>query len=213
MKTFASTCCAYFAAAMLLSACGGPAQNSVTPVVTQNVRSAHHASWMSPLAKSARKLLYVSNYGANEVAVYDNLSKKQVGLLTGFSSPQGQCVDAKGDVYVANAGDGTVVEYAHGGTTPLKTFSTSGDAFGCSVDSANDLAVTDFLGASYAAGSITVFPKGSSKGNTYSDATNCHYIWTAATTTKATWLRSPRTMLRKPSRFARCSRVPSRSRC
>jgi hypothetical protein len=164
---------------MLLSACGGPALNSETPVVTQNIRSAHHASWMSPLAKSARKLLYVSNYGANEVAVYDNLSKKQVGMLTGFSSPQGQCVDAKGDVYIANAGDGTVVEYAHGGTTPLKTFSTSGDAFGCSVDSANDLAVTDFLGASYAAGSITVFPKGSSKGTTYSDATNCHYIWTA----------------------------------
>ncbi|HEY3675188.1 MAG TPA: hypothetical protein VGK84_04290 [Candidatus Tumulicola sp.] len=179
MKSLTSTHCGCFAAAILLSACGGPNQTAVTPVVTQSVNSSQHASWMSPLARRTSKLLYVSNYGANEVTVYDNLSKKQMGLLMGFSSPQGQCVDAKGDVYIANAGNGTVVEYAHGGANPIKTFTTSGDAFGCSVDAANDLAVTDFLGASYAAGSVTVFPKGSSKGVTYSDPTDCHYIWTA----------------------------------
>jgi hypothetical protein len=78
MKYFTSTHCACFAVAILLSACGGPAQNAVTPVVTQSLRSSQHASWMSPLPNRTSKLLYVSNYSANEVAVYDNLSRKQV---------------------------------------------------------------------------------------------------------------------------------------
>jgi hypothetical protein len=177
MKSFTSTHCACFAAALLLSGCGGPTQNAVTPVLMQSVRSSQHASWMNPLASRTSKLLYVSNYNENEVAVYDNLSKKQMGLLTGFSSPSGQCVDAKGDVYIANSGNGTVDEYAHGGTSLIKAFSTSGNATGCSVDKANDLAVSDLLGASYAAGSVTVFPKGSTKGVNYSDPTDCHYVW------------------------------------
>jgi hypothetical protein len=109
--------------------------------------------------------------------VYDYTSGKQVGMLT-VSSPAGQCVDAKGDVYIANSG-GAVDEYAHGGKKPLKTFTTSGDAFGCSVDKANDLAVTDFLGASYTAGSVTIFPKGSSEGVVYSNPTDCYDIWNA----------------------------------
>jgi hypothetical protein len=174
-----STYCGCLAAIALLSACSGSTQSGLTPSLMQTGSASRHASWMSPLASKKSKLLYVSNYSDNEVFVYDNLTGKQVGSLSGFSSPQGQCVDAKGDVYIANGGDGTVVEYAHGGSDPVQTFTTSGDAFGCSVDAQNDLAVTDFLGTNYAAGSITVFPKGSTKGVTYSDATDCHYIWTA----------------------------------
>jgi hypothetical protein len=134
---------------------------------------------MSPLASRKSKLLYVSAFNGSDVTVYDFPSGTQVGMLTGFSSPAGQCVDAKGDVYIANFGDGAVDEYARGGTTPIKTFATSGSAFGCSVDKANDLAVTDFLGTSYSAGSVTIFPKGSSEGVVYSNPADCYYIWNA----------------------------------
>jgi hypothetical protein len=133
---------------------------------------------MSPLASRKSKLLYVSAFNGNDVTVYDYASGKEMGMLTGFSSPTGQCVDAKGDVYIAN-GNGVVDEYAHGGKKAIKTFATSGDAFGCSVDKANDLAVTDFLGASYTAGSVTIFPKGSGQGTVYSNPTDCYYIWNA----------------------------------
>ncbi|HEX3370764.1 MAG TPA: hypothetical protein VHS56_14390, partial [Candidatus Cybelea sp.] len=44
---------------------------------------------------------------------------------------------------------------------------------------ANDLAVTDFLGVNSAPGSVTIFPKGSSKSIVYSDPNNCYYIWNA----------------------------------
>lgn len=134
---------------------------------------------MSPLAKRKSKLLYVSAFNGDSITVYDYPSGKQMGTLTGFSAPSGQCVDAKGDVFIANFDNGVVDEYAHGGSSPIKTFTTSGAAFGCSVDKAGDLAVTDFLGPSYSAGSVTVFPNGSDSGVVYSDPTDCYYIWNA----------------------------------
>jgi hypothetical protein len=178
MNRLAFTCCELFAAAALLAGCAGSTDGALTPFSAQRANSAQDRSWMSPLARKS-KLLYVSAFNGNDVTVYDYASGKQVGMLTGFSSPAGQCVDAKGDVYIANSGDGVVDEYAHGGKTAIKTFATSGDAFGCSVDKGNDVAVTDFLGASYAAGSVTIFPKGSSEGVVYSNPADCYYIWNA----------------------------------
>jgi hypothetical protein len=179
MKRLAFTCCGLFATLLLLAACGGLSESALTPLPTQRTSSGQDRSWMSPLASRKSKLLYVSAFNASSVTVYDYISGKQVGMLTGFSSPSGQCVDAKGDVYIANFDDGVVDEYAHGGKNPIKTFTTSGDAFGCSVDKADDLAVTDFLGASYSAGSVTIFPSGSSEGVVYSNPANCYYIWNA----------------------------------
>lgn len=178
MKRLASTCCSVVAV-LLLAACAGSTQSALTPPSVQSAISSRQRSWMSPLASKKSKLLYVSAFNGSSVTVYDYPSGEQMGTLTGFSSPSGQCVDAKGDVYIANFTSGVVDEYAHGGTSPIKTFTTNGAAFGCSVDRANDLAVTDFLGVSYSAGSVTVFPNGSSKGVTYSDPADCHYIWNA----------------------------------
>jgi hypothetical protein len=179
MKRLAFTCFGLCAAATVLAACGGATEGALTPLSAQRTNSAQDRSWMSAPASGKSKLLYISVLNGSDVTVYDYASGKQVGMLGGFSSPAGQCVDAKGDVYIANTGSGVVDEYAHGGKKPIKTFATSGDAFGCSVDKANDLAVTDFLGASYAAGSVTVFPKGSSEGVVYSNPSDCHYIWNA----------------------------------
>ncbi|MBV9719394.1 MAG: hypothetical protein JOZ77_08740 [Candidatus Eremiobacteraeota bacterium] len=144
------------------------------------MRREQGTSWMLPAAANAKsKLLYLSEYSSNEVDVYDYPRGRHMGTLTGFSSPEGECVDAKGDVYIANSGSGIVDEYDHGGKKLIKTYTTSGDAFGCSVDKAGDVAVTDFLTVSYGPGSVTVFAKGSSTGTVYSDPTNCHYIWPA----------------------------------
>ncbi|MGA2760177.1 MAG: hypothetical protein ABSF08_07675 [Candidatus Cybelea sp.] len=179
MKRLTFACCGLFAALVLLAGCGGSTQSALTPLSVARTSSERDKSWMSPLASGKPKLLYASAFNGTDVTVYDYASGKQLGMLTGFSSPSGQCVDAKGDVYIANFDDGVVDEYAHGGKKIIKTFATSGDAFGCSVDKADDLAVTDFLGASYSAGNVTIFPKGSSKGVVYSDPTVCLYIWTA----------------------------------
>ncbi|MFY9720465.1 MAG: hypothetical protein WAK16_12570 [Candidatus Cybelea sp.] len=177
MKRLAFTCWGLFAT-LVLAACGGSTESALTPLSAQRTISKQESSWMSPLARRRAKLLYVSAQNGSDVTVYDYGSMKQVGMLTGFSSPAGQCVDAKGDVYIAND-NGVVDEYAHGGKKPIKTFATSGNAWGCSVDKANDLAVTDARGISYTAGSVTIFPKGSTKGVVYSNPTDCYILWTA----------------------------------
>jgi hypothetical protein len=179
MKCSALTYGGLIGVLLIGAGCGGPNAGVPATFSDQATHARHGLSWMSPQAAKKSKLLYVSAFNGDTVNVYDYPGGDQVGTLTGFTSPSGQCVDAKGDVYIADFGSGAVTEYAHGGKTPLASFATDGDAFGCSVDKSGDLAVTDFLGKSYAAGSVTVFAKGSSKGVVYSDPTDCHYIWTA----------------------------------
>ena len=103
-------------------------------------------------AKSKKSILIYAAYNGG-VNVYKYPSGKFVGsLTTGFDAPVSGCVDAKGDVYFANFYGGTVVEYAHGGTSPLKTYSGVGEPLGCAVDANGDLSVTSFD-----PGEVTVF--------------------------------------------------------
>jgi hypothetical protein len=130
-------------------------------------------SWMRPPKKVKSMLLYVSDWANNVVNSYDYKTGEQVGSLTGFDEPYGQCVDDRGNVFITNYGDGETMEFAHGGTSPLETFFTNGTPLGCSVDKRGDLAVTSFN-----PGNVTVFPKGKSTGNTYSNA-SCNIMWPA----------------------------------
>lgn len=129
-------------------------------------------SWMLPEAKHKSVLVYSGDWSTDDVDVYDYPSGKQVGSLTGFDQPYGGCVDAKGDVFVANIGNGTAVEYAHGGTKVLNTYRPGGEPIGCSVDKKGDFAVTSF-----SPGGVTVYAGGkSSEGASYSNS-SCEYQW------------------------------------
>jgi len=143
---------------------------------------------MLPEAKGIKELLYVSD-GLYDVYVYDYKTGAAVGMLSGFSRSSGQCVDGKGDVWIAD--DSSVVEYAHGGTAPLKTFSTQ-DSVGCSVDpTTGNLAVAEstvhaILIFKHASGYPTVYkanqrcafellpPGYDDKGNLYMEAWRGH---------------------------------------
>jgi hypothetical protein len=118
--------------------------------------------------KKKSVLIYAA--GGSGVDVYDYSDGKLVGTLTGIDGPEGGCVDAKGDVYIATV-DGEILEYAHGGTKVLNTYSPGGELVGCSVDSKGDLAATSFD-----PGEAVVFAGGDpKKGTTYTGA--CTYLW------------------------------------
>ncbi len=131
------------AAAALITACNGT--QAQVPPSTLNSRA-----WMRAGAKSG-DLLYVSNPGNDTVTVYAYQSRKLVGSLDGFSNPAGLCSDGAGDVWVANEGGNDVIEYAHGGTQPIKMLQDGSEQpLACSVDAttgnlavlnANDVAV------------------------------------------------------------------------
>ncbi|HEY2554606.1 MAG TPA: hypothetical protein VGI15_05090 [Candidatus Cybelea sp.] len=130
-------------------------------------------SWMHRPKRVKEMLLYVSDWANNIVNISDYKTGEQVGQLTGFDEPYGQCVDDHGNVFITNYGDGETMEFAHGGTSPLKTFFTNGTPLGCSVDRRGDLAVTSFN-----PGNVTVFPKGKSTGQNYAN-TSCNVMWPA----------------------------------
>jgi hypothetical protein len=118
-------------------------------------------SWMLPEAKS-EELLYVSDYYDNVVDVYSYPKLKPVGVLTtDMLSPDGLCTDAKGDVFVVNNTPNIddVLEFAHGGTTPIQTLQNPGQiGVACSVDPVTgNLAVTNIEALYGGQGSISIY--------------------------------------------------------
>jgi hypothetical protein len=118
-------------------------------------------SWMLPEAKS-ETLLYVSDLYNNLVDVYSYPNLKVVGqLTTDMLSPDGLCTDKKGDLFVVNntPNQDDVLEFAHGGTTPIQTLSNPAQAgVSCSVDPVTgNLAVTNIENISEGAGSISIY--------------------------------------------------------
>jgi DNA-binding beta-propeller fold protein YncE len=133
-------------AALMLAGCGGsqvaPAGRAPQALAT----ATHGSSWVLPEAKS-EDLLYVTSPNDSAVFIYAYPKDKFVGEITGFTKdPYGACVDKLGDVYVLETTVPTIVEYAHGDNTPLRTmFVPEGDEpLACAVDpSSGDLAVTN----------------------------------------------------------------------
>lgn len=165
----------------MLAGCAG--SEPLSPA-SEAAHSDPSASWMSPGTKAAGKLLYVSDGATNDVYVYDYPKGTAVGKLTGFDYPDGQCVDANGDVYITNFEGGNVIEYAHGGTEPIKTLATHGYAIGCSVSPSGDLAVTNFStkkgrNDDRGPGNVSIFKNASGKPRVYSDPSDCYYLWPA----------------------------------
>src|SRR5262249_51229548 len=80
----------------------------------------HGASWMLPEA-AHDDLLYTSDWRAGNVYVYSYPQGKLVGTLTGFDEPEGMCTDAAGDIWVTTYAREALIEYAHGGISPIAT--------------------------------------------------------------------------------------------
>src|SRR5262249_47577682 len=157
----------------ILAGCGGSQPPIAAPgAMPQTSAIATHAagrkSWILPEAKK-RKLLYVADAQTADVYVYEYPNGKLVGTLTGFQEAQGECADAKGDVFITvpspYSASSEILEYAHGGTEPIATFSDPGygeEPWSCAVDpTTGNLAVTNVDFSHYYSSNLVVYPYGS----------------------------------------------------
>lgn len=129
-------------AVISLTGCGGPAAPGALPVQSDVLGRIASRSWAAPEAKSGT-LLYVTDVKSSDVAMYSYPAGKLVGTLSGFGSPRGECVDAAGDVWIADAGGDDVIEFPHGSSQPVYALNTQGAPVGCSVNPVNgNLAVS-----------------------------------------------------------------------
>jgi hypothetical protein len=168
----------------LLAGCG-PAATPSAPGAMPQIRAIARPgdrgrSWMRPEAKNVKRLLYLSD-GGEDVYVYDYANGRQVGELTGLAGTGGECVDAKGDVYIANFSGADVVEYARGGTQSIATYPTHGSPVGCAVDKSDDLAAANLYAySSDNAGAICVWKHGKGSPTCYTGAGPCYYVFPPA---------------------------------
>ncbi|HEX3368543.1 MAG TPA: hypothetical protein VHS56_03125 [Candidatus Cybelea sp.] len=139
-------------------------------------RGAHARTWMRQDAK-ASDLVYTSDFEGN-VYVYTFPALKLAGELTGLSLDiLGLCSDAKGHVFIPQglSAGGEVLEFEHGGTTPIATIPDSYRPQECAVDpTTGDLAVTNVEG-SYAA-DVAVYANLKKAPAIYRDP-NIGYFW------------------------------------
>ena len=110
-------------AVAVLSGCGAsPPPIGPAGAMPQRRAIATHVkpggSWMLPEAQGD-DLLYASE--ESSVLVFSYPALKLVGTLTGFSNPDGICVDEASNVWIVDAWPAKLVKYAHGGKTPIKT--------------------------------------------------------------------------------------------
>ena len=160
-------------AAIAFAGCGLQVAPTGRALPTGAASAAHGKSWMLPVAKTIKELLYISG-GLYSVAVYNYETGAAVGTLQGFNRPAGQCVDSKGDVWITNevSTDASVVEYAHGGTAPLQTLSTGAYSVGCSIDpTTGNLAVADAF-----AHDILIFQHASGNPTIYKADYHCGHV-------------------------------------
>ncbi len=175
-------------AGALLAGCGGSEPPIRAPGALPQRRAIathamHAGSWMLPEAKSKDLLYVVYPTGESEgtIRAYSYPQGVLEGQITGLSNPGGDCTDANGDVYVTNApsGGNSIVEFAHGGTQPIRTRSVPGtNAFSCAVDPTDgDLAVTDYGIEQGEGANVVVYRKAKGKPRIHTDSNFLNYAY------------------------------------
>ena len=123
IKRFLNAVC-FASAAGLISGCvatstrlvADPISNLNGRLVSERVSA---GSWMRHVNGDSR-LIYVSDWGSNDVTVYDS-DAQVVGEIASLGGPEGLFVDQNHDLWVANSNQADVLEFARGGTSPIRT--------------------------------------------------------------------------------------------
>lgn len=174
------------AAVALLAGCDGSrppigAPGAMPQSQTIAQRSTRGKSWMLPESKE-QSLLYVSEY-SSDVLMYSYPKGKLVGTLTGFGLAAGMCIDAQQNVFITDSGLHQIVEYVHGGLTPVVTITEDAGnvPLACSIDPrTHNIAVANELPGDIAVfqnaqGSPAIYTyKADFMGCTYDDKSNLY---------------------------------------
>jgi hypothetical protein len=138
----------------------------------------HRKSWVAPDVAGAPRLLFISDFEAGVVDIFTMPALTLKGQLTGFTDPEGMCVDSNGAIWIANTGASELEQYSRSGTL-LKTLSIPGEyPASCAVNNSNgDLAVGNIESTAGEAGSIMIFKNGSGSGSTYTNSSFYFYFF------------------------------------
>jgi hypothetical protein len=135
----ARTIVSVIAAAFLGGGCSSP--GAWSPTVPAAVPS--RTGQVLPDRKHKSELLFVSDFLADTVYVFDLSTLVLVNDVSGFDGPRGLCADKRGDVWATNSND--IIKLSRSGKTlqTISAFAANQDPFECAVDpTTGNLAVT-----------------------------------------------------------------------
>jgi len=126
---------------------------------------------MNPNA-SRHDLLYATDSTTGQVFVYAYPKGTLEGVLTSAFGPTGDCVDAKGYIWIPDGSNARILKYAHGGTSPIAVLFDQGQtADGCSIDPrTGDLAIANEF-------NVIVFKHAKGQGVSYYDSAMKYIYW------------------------------------
>ena len=155
----------------LLAGCSGAAQ----PGAQHFMPSALHR------ATSGGDLLYVSDSGTNQVYVFSYPDGTLVQTLSGFKTPLHECSDTAGNVFITNTAKSEILEYAHGGDTPIATLRDAQQfPVDCAVDPVtHNLAVTNYGVKRSQTGSVSIYAKSKGTAKKHRDPAAIAYLFCA----------------------------------
>ncbi|MFY9663630.1 MAG: hypothetical protein WAL67_05960 [Candidatus Cybelea sp.] len=153
---------------------------TLTARVSKAVHKDHRKSWISPEARRAPRLLFVSDDGTDDINIFTLPGLALKGQLTGFSEPQGMCTDASGNIWVANTGTNQLLQLSRSGSL-LKTLDDpTGFPVGCAVNRLNnDLAVTNIIGNPSGDGNVVVYANSTGTPQAFADPSVFEYFFPA----------------------------------
>jgi hypothetical protein len=156
----------FCAVAAFSAGCGALKPQWDQSVAAADVVGGQIGSWMAPEAKS-EALLYTATEKGVYITSYPH--GKLVGTLAVASG--GLCSDSHGNVFVTGMSAQDIVEYAHGGTSPIATLEDPGYfPYDCSFDgTTGNLAVSNYATSSGGYGNIAIYPDEQGPPVMYSD--------------------------------------------
>jgi hypothetical protein len=172
-------CHVLIASAALVVGCSSYHELSATPVISQSLQAKGATPSRPAMISGANSsaLLYISS-PANGVVYFLTYPKgKLVGKLTGFQEPFGLCSDTAGNVFIPDYEAEDIVEYAHGGTSPIAKLNDAGYfPKDCSIDPlTGNLAVANDLTSEGGPGNIAIYAGAQGTPTYYSNPAMYHY--------------------------------------
>jgi hypothetical protein len=138
-----------------------------------------HSSWVSPDVNKARELLFASDPASDDVYIYTLPSLKLEGTLTGFTSPQGECNDGAGNVWVVTQGASPeIIKLSRAGKIVGTLADSTGYPASCAIDrSTGNLGVTNIAGFNSTAGDVLIYAHAKGKPAIVSDPSIYEYYF------------------------------------
>lgn len=130
----------------------------------------------NPEHKQTKDWVFISDAGTGDVYIYTLPMLKLIEIVTGFTEPQGECSDDKGNVWVTDAKAQTIYQLEHSGRVKKSVADTYGYPEGCAWDTkTGNLAVMNLSGVGSGPGAVLIYHHATGSPNIYANPKQFYY--------------------------------------